>query len=91
MKGFTQISGQDYTFTFALIICWDFIRSILCMAALNDFELHHVDIKNAYLNAPLNEEIYMIAPEGCSAQYWQLQKGLYRLRQVSRQWYLHLH
>jgi hypothetical protein len=42
-------------------------KPTVCMAALNDFELHHVDVKNAYLNALLNEEIYMIAPEGCGA------------------------
>jgi reverse transcriptase-like protein len=49
------------------------------MAALNDFKLHHIDVKNACLNALLDEKIYMIVPKGYSAQYWQLQKGLYGL------------
>jgi reverse transcriptase-like protein len=65
-KGFTQIPRQDYTFTFTLVACWDLICSILCITALNDLELCHIDIKNAYLNVPLKEEIYMVAPEGCS-------------------------
>ncbi len=71
-KGFMQIPGQDYSFTFAPIAHWDSIHSILCIAALNDLKLCHINIKNAYLNAPLEEEIYMVVPEGCSTQYWQL-------------------
>ena len=90
-KGFTQIFGQDFTFTFAPVARWDSIRTILCIATINDFELRHVGVKNAYLNAPLEEEIYLIAPEGCGAKYWRLRKGLYGLRQAGRQWYLHLH
>jgi hypothetical protein len=64
-KGFTQILGQDFSFTFTPVTCWDSIHSTLCITALNDLELHHIDVKNAYLNAPLEEEIYMVAPEGC--------------------------
>ncbi len=40
---------------------------------------------------PLEEEIYMVAPDGCSTPYWCLHKGLYGLWQAGRQWYLHLH
>jgi hypothetical protein len=90
-KGFTQIFGQDFTFTFAPVARWESIRSILCIATLNDLELRHIDVKSAYLNAPLEEEIYMVAPEGCKTPYWRLRKGLYGLRQAGRQWYLHLH
>ena len=90
-KGFTQIFGQDFTFTFAPIARWDSIRSILCIATLNNYKLPHIDVKNAYLNAPLQEEIYMIAPEGCGTCYWHLRKELYGLHQAGRQWYLHLH
>jgi hypothetical protein len=90
-KGFTQIFGQDFTFTFAPVARWDSIRSVLCIATMNDYELRHVDVKNAYLNAPLQEEIYMVAPDGSGSKYWRLHKGLYGLRQAGRQWYLHLH
>ena len=90
-KGFTQIYGQDFSFTFAPVARWESIRSVLCIAALNDLELRHIDVKNAYLNAPLDEEIYMVAPEGSSSKYWRLRKGLYGLRQAGRQWYLLLH
>jgi hypothetical protein len=89
-KGFTQIFGQDFTFTFAPVARWESIRAVLCIATINDFELRHIDVKNAYLNAPLEEEIYLVAPEGSGAKYWHLRKGLYGLRQAGRQWYLHL-
>jgi Reverse transcriptase (RNA-dependent DNA polymerase) len=44
-KGFTQIPGQDFSFTFAPVTRWDSIRSILCLAAINDFELRQLDVK----------------------------------------------
>jgi hypothetical protein len=90
-KGFTQVFGQDFTFTFAPVTCWESIHSILCIATLNDYELHHIDIKTAYLNTPLQEEIYMVALKGCGSKYWHLLKGLYGLHQAGRQWYLFLH
>jgi hypothetical protein len=92
-KGFTQIPGQDFSFTFAPVARWDTIRSLLCISAINDYELRQLDVKTAYLNGPLDEEIYMNAPDGfgLSAPYWRLHKGLYGLRQAGRQWYLTLH
>jgi hypothetical protein len=62
--------GQDYNFTFTLVAHWDSIRSILCITTLNDLELCYIDIKNAYPNVPLKEEIYMVALKGCSTWYW---------------------
>jgi hypothetical protein len=92
-KGFTQILGQDFTFTFAPVARWDSIRTLLCLSAIHDFELRQLDVKTAYLNGPLEEEIYMKAPDGFnySCPYWRLRKGLYGLRQAGRQWYLTLH
>ena len=92
-KGFTQIPGQDFTFTFTPVARWDSIRSLLCIAATKDFEIRQLDVKTAYLNGPLDEEIYMKAPEGFdfSSPFWCLRKGLYGLRQAGWQWYLTLH
>ena len=92
-KGFTQIPGQDFTFTFAPVARWDSIQSLLCIATINDFEIRQLDVKTAYLNGPLEEEIYMKAPDGFdfSSPFWRLRKGLYGLRQAGRQWYLTLH
>jgi hypothetical protein len=92
-KGFTQIPGQDFTFTFTPVACWDSIRSLLCIAAIKDYEVRQLDVKTAYLNGPLNEEIYMKAPDGFnfSSPFWCLCKGLYGLCQAGCQWYLTLH
>jgi hypothetical protein len=92
-KGFTQIPGQDFTCTFAPVAQWDSIRSILCIAATHDYVVRQLDVKTAYLNGPLDEEIYMKAPHGftSSSYFWRLRKGLYGLRQADRQWYLTLH
>jgi hypothetical protein len=92
-KGFTQIPGQDLTFTFAPVARWDSIRVLLCITATDDLELRQLDVKTAYLNGPLDEEIYMKAPDGFnfSSPFWRLRKGLYGLRQAGRQWYLTLH
>jgi hypothetical protein len=64
---------------------------LLSIATQNDYELRQLDFKTAYLNGPLDEEIYMRAPPGFSSPYWRLRKGLYGLRQAGRQWYLTLH
>ena len=60
-KGFTQIPEQDFTFTFTPVAHWDSIRSLLCITAINDLELCQLDVKMAYLNGPLDKEIYMKA------------------------------
>ena len=92
-KGFTQIPGQDFTFTFAPIARWESIHSLLCIATIHDYEIHQLDVKTAYLNGPLKEDIYMRAPDGFSSTkpFWRLKKGLYGLRQAGHQWYFTLH
>ena len=62
-KGFTQISGQDFTFTFAPVARWDSIRSILAVSAVQGRFVRHIDSKTAFLNGPLEDEIYMRKPE----------------------------
>jgi hypothetical protein len=90
-KGFTQIPGQDFNYTFVPIAHWDSIRTVLSLATIHDYELCQLDVKTAYLNGPLDEEIYMHAPPGSDTPYWRLRKGLYGLRQAGRQWYLTMH
>ena len=83
-KGFTQIPGQDFNYTFAPVARWDSIRTVLSLAAVHDYELRQLDVKTAYLNRPLDEEIYMHAPPGSDTPYWRLWKGLYGLQQAGR-------
>lgn len=89
-KGFTQIPGQDFTHTFAPVARWDSIRLILALSAYEDRELRHIDIKTAFLNGPLPEEIYMRKPDVLGPGFWRLRKGLYGLRQAGRTWYIEL-
>jgi hypothetical protein len=89
-KGFTQIPGQDFTYTFAPVARWESIRILLSIVATYDWELRQIDVKTAYLNGNLEEEIYMKKPDILGPGFWRLLKGLYGLKQSGRTWYLEL-
>jgi hypothetical protein len=94
-KGYTQQAGIDYDDTFAPVARLDSLRFLLSLAATLDWEVHHIDIKTAFLNGILEEEIYMEQPEGFAApgmenKVGRLIKAIYGLKQASRQWYQHL-
>lgn len=68
------------------------IRVILSLVANLDLELEQLDIKTVFLHGDLKEEIYMSQPEGFANKsnpnlVCKLKKGLYGLKQASRQWY----
>ncbi|KAJ3481674.1 hypothetical protein NLJ89_g12191 [Agrocybe chaxingu] len=65
-QGFSQVPGVDYFDTFAPVARLASIRAVLAIAAVNDFEIHQIDIKGAYLNGVLTtgEVIYMRQPPG---------------------------
>lgn len=90
-KGFSQKFGLDFFFTFAPVAKWDSIRLVMCIATILDLELHHLDVKTAYLNGILEEEIYLEIPPELGKGFWRLKKGLYGLRQAGRQWYIRIH
>ena len=88
-RGFTQVEGIDYNETFAPVAKFTSIRTLLALAARQDLELHQMDVKTAFLHGDLNEEIYMNLPPGFRKpnMVWKLKKGLYSLKQASREWY----
>ncbi|KAJ3474391.1 hypothetical protein NLI96_g12482 [Meripilus lineatus] len=91
-QGFTQTYGVDYTDTFAPVAKLTSIRTILALAARNDWEIHQMDVKSAYLNGTLDEVIYMRQPEGFIEPgkehlVAQLIKTIYGLKQSGRYWY----
>jgi hypothetical protein len=57
-KGFTQTYGVDYNKTFAPIVKFSSIRCILTLAALENMEIHQMDVKTTFLNGELEEEIF---------------------------------
>ena len=74
----------------------DSFRIIMALVAHFNLELHQMDVKTAFLNGDLEEEVYMNQPEGfCSDKdshlVCKLKKSIYELKQASRQWYLKFH
>jgi hypothetical protein len=89
-KGFNQRPGIDYDETFAPVAKFNSIRVILALAAKLDLEIHQLDIKTAFLNGDLDEEIYMKLPDGLTSKpgiVCKLKKTLYGLKQSPRMWF----
>ena len=61
-KGYSYAHGIDYNKTFAPVEKMDSIRLSLAMAASKQWEVHHMDVKCSFLNADLNNDIYMNKP-----------------------------
>ncbi|TYK03644.1 gag/pol protein [Cucumis melo var. makuwa] len=87
-KGYTQKEGIDYeeVFSFAMIKS---IRILLSIATFYDYEIWQMDVKTTFLNANLEESIYMVQPErfiqkGQEQKICKLQKSIYGLKQASR-------
>jgi len=95
-KGFTQIHGIDYSETFSPVARFESLRLLLAISALEDWEIHSMDVKSAFLNGDLDEEIYMAQPEGFiipgqEHQVCHLCKAIYGLKQALHQWNLKFH
>jgi transposase InsO family protein len=91
-KGYAQKEGIDYNETFAPVAKMTSIRILLALAAIEDLEVHQMDVKTAFLNGDLEEEIYMDQPEGYILEgeeqlVCKLSKTLYGLKQSPRAWY----
>jgi transposase InsO family protein len=90
-QGFTQRPGVDYDETYSPVVRYASLRCLFALAAHYDWEVHHMDVKSAYLNGKLEETIYMHQPEGFRKPgqehlVCKLQKGLYGLKQAGRTW-----
>lgn len=89
-RGFSQQYLHDYEETFAPVARITTFRLILAFANQNNLLIHHMDVKTAFLNGILKEDIYMEVPNGIVSkpnQICKLNKALYGLKQASRCWY----
>jgi hypothetical protein len=89
-QGFTQVENIDYDETFAPVAKFASLRSILALAAEEDLEVHQMDVKSAYLNGILKQEIFMEAPPGFDVpegMVLRLIKAVYGTKQGGRVWY----
>jgi hypothetical protein len=91
-KGFTQSYGIDYQETFAPVAKLNTVRILLSLASNLDWPLYQMDVKNAFLNGDLEEEVYMDIPPGFETsenanKVCKLKKSLYGLKQSPRAWF----
>ena len=85
VKGFTQKNDIDYKETFSSVSRKDSFKIIMTLVAHYDLELHQMDVKTAFLNGDLEENVYMDQPMGFSVEgkehiVCKLKKSIYSLK-----------
>ena len=91
-QGYSQEEGIDYDETFAPVARLEAIRIFLAFSANQDFKVYQMDVKSAFLNGDLAEEVYVRQPPGFESpkfpnHVYKLKKALYGLKQAPRAWY----
>jgi len=91
-QGYTQIEGVDFDETFSPVARLESIRILISISCHLGFKLYQMDVKSAFLNGILQEEVYVEQPKGFLdphyPQYvYKLKKALYGLKQSPRAWY----
>ncbi|GJY32888.1 retrovirus-related pol polyprotein from transposon TNT 1-94 [Tanacetum coccineum] len=92
-QGYNQQEGIDYDETFSLVARLEAIRIFLAFATYMNFIVYQMDVKSAFLNGKLKEEVYLKQPPGFESNEFpnhvcKLDKALYGLKQAPRAWYL---
>jgi hypothetical protein len=91
-KGYSQVKGLDFDETYAPVAGLESIRILLAYATYHGFKIYQMDVKSAFLNGPIKEEVYVEQPPGFEdSEYpnlvYKLSKALYGLKQAPRAWY----
>ena len=92
IQGFKQKSGIDYFDTYAPVARISTIRLLIALASIHNLIIHQMDVKTAFLNGELDEEVYMNQPQGFimpgnENKVCKLIKSLYGLKQAPKQWH----
>jgi hypothetical protein len=90
-RGFLQQEGIDLDDAFAPVARMESVRLLLALSAQEGWHVHHMDVKSAFLNGDLKEEVYVYQPPGFAipgkeGKVLRLRKALYGLRQALRAW-----
>jgi hypothetical protein len=88
-QGFSQVKGLDFREIFAPVTHLEVIRILLAFTVSKRFKLYQMDVKSAFLNGVIQEEVYVRQLSGFenpkySDRVYELLKALYRLKQASR-------
>ncbi|GJS59257.1 retrovirus-related pol polyprotein from transposon TNT 1-94 [Tanacetum coccineum] len=91
-KGYKQEEGIDFEESFALVARLEAVRMFIAYAAHKNITIFQMDVKTAFLNGPLKEEVYVSQPKGFidpefPDHVYRLKKALYGLKQAPRAWY----
>jgi len=91
-KGYNQEEGINYEETYAPIARLEAIRMLLAFVSIMNFNLYQMDVKSAFLNGFIQEEVYVDQPPGFEnsdkpSHVFKLKKVLYGLKQAPRTWY----
>jgi hypothetical protein len=89
VKGYSQQQGVDYEEVFAPVARLEAVRLLLALVANQGWEVHHMDVKSAFLNGNLMEEVYVSQPlgfvmTGREDKVLKLRNALYGLHQAPR-------
>ena len=85
--GFSQKQGIEYEETFAPVSRYTSMRSIISLAIVMKWKIHQMDVKTAFLNGVVEEEVYVEQPLSFETHVCRLKKDLYSLKQAPRTWY----
>jgi hypothetical protein len=91
-KGYSQVEGLDFDETYAPVARLKSIHILHAYATYHGFKLYQMDVKSAFLNGPIKEEVYAEQSPGFEdSEYpnhvYKLSKALYGLKQAPRAWY----
>ena len=91
VKGYKQKYGIDYEEVFAPVARLETVRLLISLAAQRRWKMHQMDVKSAFLNGKLEEEVYVEQPpgfiiKGQEKKVYKLKKALYGLKQAPRAW-----
>lgn len=93
-KGYAQVEGIDFKETFSPTARMSSVRALVDIAVQDNCVVHQMDVKSAYLNAPIDQVVYVEQPSGFvqgKNQVYKLKKSLYGLKQSGRMWNSVLH